>query len=362
MVSKNITVAVGMSGGVDSSLAAALLKKEGYNVIGITMEIYGGEDINQNIKGHACYGPGEEEDIRIAKVVSDFLSIKHYTLNLKNEYKKEVLEYFTSEYLSGRTPNPCTRCNPLMKFGFMLDKARKTGIPFDLFATGHYARICCIDENKTYVLKKAADTKKDQSYFLYGLKPSLLPSILFPLGDLTKEEVRNHAEQIELPVYSRRESQDFIEGGDYSGLFDKKQIRPGPIVDISGKHIGTHTGIVNYTIGQRKGLGIAHKEPLYVIRIDPKNNTIEVGPKNYLFSDTLIAGQINFLSSDRPQSPVRIKAKIRQNHTEEAALLIPLDDDKIKVIFDSPQLSITPGQSVVFYDGDTLIGGGIIEQ
>ena len=362
MKKKNITVAVGMSGGVDSSLAAVLLKKEGYKVIGLTMGIYSGEDNREKTSGHACYGPCEHEDIILAKEVADFLGISHYTIDLKEEYRQTVLDYFTKEYLAGRTPNPCTRCNPIMKFGFMLDKARQAGIYFDLFATGHYAKVCYEEDRKRYVLKKALDSKKDQSYFLYGLKPDLLPSLLFPLGNLTKKEVWRRAEEEQLSVSARSESQDFIEGGDYSGLFDREQIKPGPIVDINGKKLGTHKGIINYTIGQRRGLGIAHNEPLYVLRIDPKKNTIVVGPKKHLFSDTLTAGQVNFLSIDRPESPLKIKAKIRQNHVEDHAVLIPLEDDKVKVVFDSPQLSIAPGQAVVFYDGDALLGGGIIEQ
>jgi tRNA-specific 2-thiouridylase len=249
-----------------------------------------------------------------------------------------------------------------MKFGFMLDKARQAGMNFDLFATGHYARVCYDEDKKRYVLKKALDSKKDQSYFLYGLKPGLLPSILFPLGGFTKEEVRRRAGEMNLSVHARPESQDFIEGGDYSTLFDRKQIKPGLIVDMNGKKLGTHKGIINYTIGQRRGLGIAHSEPLYVLRIDPANNTIVAGPKKHLFSDTLIAGHINFLSMDRPESPVKIRAKIRHNHIEDHAVLIPLEDDKCKVVFESPQLSITPGQAVVFYDGDALLGGGIIQQ
>lgn len=361
MKKQNITVAVGMSGGVDSALAAALLKKQGYNVVGITMEIYGGEAIRDKIKGHACYGPGEQEDIKLAKDVANFLSIPHFTIDLKDQYRKTVLEYFTGEYLSGRTPNPCTRCNPIMKFGFMLDKARKQGVSFDLFATGHYARVGCLDDKNRHVLKKALDKKKDQSYFLYGLQPQLLPSLIFPLGELTKEDVRKQAEEIDLPVSSRPESQDFIEGGDYSGLFDKDQIKSGPILNTGGKQLGTHRGIINYTIGQRKGLGIAHSEPLYVLSINPTKNSIVVGARNNLFSNTLTATDMNYLSIDQPHAPLRVKAKIRQNHPEDAALLIPLENDKVKVVFDFPQLSITSGQSVVLYDDDILLGGGIIE-
>jgi tRNA-specific 2-thiouridylase len=362
MKNENITVAVAMSGGVDSSLAAWILKKEGYSVVGITMAIFGEEACRGTVQGHACYGPGEKEDIRLAKEVSGFLGIAHHTVDLKEEYSKTVLKYFKKEYLKGRTPNPCTRCNPLLKFGLMPEKARQSGLAFDRFATGHYVRVCYDEGEKRPVLKKALDPKKDQSYFLYGLNPDLLPQLLFPLGNLTKEEVRKRAESIRLPVSERPESQDFIEGGDYSNLFTKKQIKPGPIMDLSGNRVGTHKGIISYTIGQRRGLGIAHSEPLYVVDIDPENNTLVVGPKHNLFSDTLIASNLNFLSTDRPAAPVRIEAKIRHNHKAAFALLTPLEGGRVKIVFDSPQLSITPGQSVVFYDGDVVLGGGIIEQ
>ena len=362
MDNKSVTIAVGMSGGVDSSLAASLLKNDGYSVVGITMAIYSGKDTVDKNNGHACYGPGEEDDIRLAKEVCAFLDIPHYIVDLKQEYKKTVLDYFTSEYMKGRTPNPCIRCNPMLKFGFMLEKARKTGIDFDIFATGHYVRTAYSDDNHRHVLKKAIDENKDQSYFLYGLNSDQLKNIQFPLGGLTKEEVRTIAEKQNLPAKDEPESQDFIEGGDYSGLFSEDQIKPGPLVDTEGKKLGEHRGIIYYTIGQRRGIGIAAPEPLYVLKIDAPENTIVVGQKNNLFSDTLIAGSVNYLSIDPLQQELKVKAKIRHNHKADDACITPMDNGTLKVVFDVPQLSITPGQAVVFYDDDIVLGGGIIQE
>ena len=362
MDNKDVTVAVGMSGGVDSSLAAYLLKRDGYSVVGITMSIYSGNDIADKNNGHACYGPGEENDIRLAKEVCDFIDIPHYIVDLKKEYKKTVLDYFTSEYMKGMTPNPCVRCNPMLKFGFMLDKAREIGIDFDIFATGHYVRTEYSDNRHRYVLKKAIDENKDQSYFLYGLNSVQLKNIQFPLGGFTKEEVRTLADQQNLPAKDEPESQDFIEGGDYSGLFSEEQIKPGPLVDTDGRKLGEHRGIMYYTIGQRRGIGIAAPEPLYVLRIDAADNTIVVGSKNDLFSDTLIAGSVNYLSMDTLQQALKVKAKIRHNHKADDAWVRPMEDGRLKVVFDSPQLSITPGQAIVFYDVDIVLGGGIIQE
>ncbi|NOY69050.1 MAG: tRNA 2-thiouridine(34) synthase MnmA [Deltaproteobacteria bacterium] len=361
MNKKHDKIAVGMSGGVDSSLAAAILKMDGYDVVGITMKIFGGEDIGADCKGHACYGPGESDDILRAGEVADFLGIPHHVIDLKAEYGEHVLSYFTSEYLAGKTPNPCTRCNPKMKFGFLLDRARSAGICFDLFATGHYVRQCWMDIYGKHVLKKAVDVEKDQSYFLYGLPKEIIPTLLFPLGALTKQAVRARAAELRLPVADRPESQDFIEGGDYGGLFNNKDVRPGDIIDVNGNKMGTHTGIINYTVGQRKGLGIPHSVPLYVLRIDAAENTIVVAPKSYLYAGSLIVGHINLIALDRIDSPMPITAKIRQKHQGAPALFEPLGNDRAKVIFDSPQLAVTPGQSVVFYDNDVVLGGGIIE-
>lgn len=362
MSRKNITVAVGMSGGVDSSLAAALLLNEGYRVIGLTMAVYGGEPISGKGGGHACYGPGEEDDLKNTESVATHLGIEHHVIDLKNEYKINVLDYFRNEYSCGRTPNPCTRCNPKLKFGQMIEKAKDSGITFDFFATGHYIRTEYNEELGRYQLKTAVYLPKDQSYFLYGLKAEQLKDLIFPLGSFSKMEVRQKAKEINLPVSMQPESQDFIEGGSYSGLFDENKKIPGNIVDPSGKKLGVHKGIIHYTIGQRKGIGIAAAEPLYVIDINPQDNCIVAGPKEMLFSDTLIAKDLNFVSIDIPDKTLPIKAKIRQNHTPQDAILYPDENGRFKVVFKNPQMAITKGQAVVFYDNEIVLGGGVIDE
>jgi tRNA-specific 2-thiouridylase len=360
MANKRYKIAVGMSGGVDSSLAALLLKQEGHRVVGVTMEIFDGAADRGPFPGHACYGPSERDDVRDAREVARFLGIEHHVIDLREAYRENVLGYFTGEYLKGRTPNPCTRCNPVVKFGFLLRQARQRGIPFERFATGHYARVQYDDDEKAFTLRRAVDRGKDQSYFLYGLPRDLLPGLLFPLGALTKAEVRKRARGAGLPVAEREESQDFIEGGDYTRLFDERLIRPGPIVDTGGKRLGTHRGIVHYTIGQRRGLGLSSDEPLYVVGIDAPGNTVTVGPGDRLLADTLTAENINYLCASPPREPTRIAARIRHNHPPGAATLVPRGDNEAVVGFNDPQRAITPGQSVVFYRGDRVLGGGVI--
>lgn len=354
-----VKVAVGMSGGVDSSLTAWLLKSEGHEVIGITMEVYDGAPDGQ-CKRYACYGPSETDDVAAAREVARFLGIGHYALDLRREYRETVLDYFTSEYARGRTPNPCVRCNPKIKFGYMLQKARESGIAFERFATGHYARIEYCPEQRRYLLKRGRDPKKDQSYFLYGLNREQLSQLRMPLGGMTKAEVRARAQQIGLPVAQRPESQDFAEGGDYRALLGPEVFTPGPIQDASGKQLGEHRGIANYTIGQRRGLKIAYKEPLYVINIDAQNNAVIVGPKKLIFANALLARDLNFLTATPP--PARIAAQIRHNQKAAPAELTLPEAGAARVVFDEPQAAVTPGQSVVFYDGETVIGGGVIER
>ena len=353
-------VAVAMSGGVDSSVAAALLKEKGYEVIGVTMKVWDGETLPANGTRHACYGPGEEEDLEDARKVAQVLGIPLNIFNLRQEYKIEVLDYFCHEYLSGRTPNPCIRCNRRVKFDALLEKARDTGIEFDYFATGHYARVEHDESRSRYLLKKAKDMAKDQSYFLFALSQEQLSNSLFPLGNHTKEEVRKMAWDLELGIDDKSESQDFF-AGDYSSLLGKVA-RPGPILNKEGEILGEHRGIPFYTIGQRKGLVISSKEPLYVTAIDQEKNVIVVGPKEEVYGDELVAMELNWIAIQELSRPVDVKAKIRYLHKEAEAMVIPLDEDKVHVKFKEPQMAITPGQAVVFYDDDIVIGGGTIER
>lgn len=353
-------VAVAMSGGVDSSVAAALLKEKGYEVIGVTMKVWDGETLPANGTRHACYGPGEEEDLEDARKVAQVLGIPLNIFNLRQEYKIEVLDYFCHEYLSGRTPNPCIRCNRRVKFDALLEKARDTGIEFDYFATGHYARVEHDESRSRYLLKKAKDMAKDQSYFLFALSQEQLSNSLFPLGNHTKEEVRKMARDLELGIDDKSESQDFF-AGDYSSLLGKVA-RPGPILNKEGEILGEHRGIPFYTIGQRKGLAISSKEPLYVTAIDQEKNVIVVGPKEEVYGDELVAMELNWIAIQELSRPVDVKAKIRYLHKEAEAMVIPLDEDKVHVKFKEPQMAITPGQAVVFYDDDIVIGGGAIER
>ncbi|MCF7886400.1 MAG: tRNA 2-thiouridine(34) synthase MnmA [Candidatus Marinimicrobia bacterium] len=356
---KNTKVAIGLSGGVDSSLAAILLKEKGYDVFGLTMKIYNNDlDIEMDTS-HACYGPDEQEDIEMAEKLCIQIEIPYHTIDLRHEYQKHVLKYFKQEYLAGRTPNPCIKCNQTMKFGFLLDKAQEQGLEFDYFATGHYARIDRTGDRP--ILKKARDRKKDQSYFLYKLPQQKLAEILFPLGDLTKQEVRKLAQKYNVQSAERAESQDFIAGKDYSVLFAEKNVKPGAIVDVEGNRLGTHKGLIHYTIGQRKGLGISHSEPLYVLGKDAENNKIIVTERENLFARGLIANNINMFKNIRRDTKYRAKAKIRKNQ-QEVDVNYRLIEDCLKVEFKNPMVAVTPGQSLVLYNDDLVIGGGIIKE
>lgn len=355
---KHKKVAVGLSGGVDSSVAAALLKEKGYDVVGITMEIFEGPAAAETTRNHACYGPGEKEDVEIAASICKKLEIPFFVFDLKNEYRSHVISYFKNEYLSGRTPNPCVVCNKQLKFGFLLEKAKSAGIEFEFFATGHYAQI--EKSGDRILLKKAADLTKDQTYFLYGLTPLKLSRSLFPIGGLTKQEVRKIAYNYSFESAKRPESQDFIAGGDYSGIFEKDELKEGKIIDENGNILGRHRGIIHYTVGQRRGLGVASPRPLYIQSIDAKKNRIVVTDRANLFSKGLIAKDLNLISIDKLTAPQKVKAKIRLKHNETPATVFPHGKDKIKVIFKEPQISVAPGQSVVFYTGNTVVGGGII--
>lgn len=360
MKKEKIKVAVGLSGGVDSSVAAALLKEKGFDVIGVSMRIFDGSVPIQRSKKHTCYGPDEDQDIDSAASICKKLDIPFHVINLKGEFKNHVIEYFRNEYLDGRTPNPCIVCNRRIKFGLLPEKAKKAGIVFDLFATGHYARISEFEGR--FLLKRPIDLLKDQTYFLYALTPDQLSRTLFPLGEYRKKEVRDIARSIGLRTSGRHESQDFISGNDYGLLFRDGEIKDGDIVDENGNVLGRHRGIVHYTIGQRKGLGLSYPRPLYICRIDAERNRIIVGEKRALFSKGLIVRVLNLIAVDEIDRPYRVKVKIRLQHKEADAELLPYKDNRVKIIFNEPQMSVTPGQSAVFYLDDTVLGGGIIEK
>ncbi len=352
-------VAVAMSGGVDSAVAAALLKEQGYQVSGITMRIGGGEVFSREGRRHGCYGPGEDNDIEDAYRVAQTLGIPFSVLDLSQEFKEEVLDYFCHEYLLGRTPNPCVKCNRQVKFDALLKKARDSGVNFDYFATGHYARVGYDEKQRRHLLKKAKDLRKDQSYFLFSLSQEQLGYFLSPLGDYIKEEVRKIASNSGLDVNDKPESQDFI-AGDYTSLV-KAVGQSGPILDKQGNILGQHRGIPFYTIGQRRGLGVSAGERLYVIAIEQERNAIVVGTKKEVYGDELVASELNWIAMERLWQPVEVKAKIRYLHEEAEAEITPLHGGKVHLRFREPQMAITPGQAVVFYDGDVVLGGGKIE-
>jgi tRNA-specific 2-thiouridylase len=344
-------VLVAMSGGVDSSVAAMLLKKEGYDVSGVTM----------------CLGiPAEGDDARCcgadaiddAKRVCDRLKVPHYVFDYAAELEDKVIAKFISEYKNGRTPNPCVECNRYLKFGSLLSKALAMG--FDFLATGHYASIEINEDG--YFLARSKDKKKDQTYFLYAVPYEKLGKILFPLSSLTKDEVRDMAKKASLPVAEKQESQDicFITQKNYQQFLIERgqELKPGPIVDKPGKIMGTHRGIIFYTIGQRGGLGISHPTPLYVVSIDPDKNRIIVGEKKDLMAKGLFAGDVNMLA---PNWPEQVYAKIRYRK-KEALCQVTDENGRLKVTFAEEQEAITPGQSVVFYNHDRVLGGGIIEE
>lgn len=354
-------ILVGLSGGVDSAVAAYLLKKQGHEVIGAMMSIWDGSLPEPKVKGaDACLGP-EEEDIETVHKIADFLKIPLHVVDCCEEYKKIVLENFRNEYKEGRTPNPCVWCNTYIKFGVFPIAARKIGLSFDKFATGHYANIGFNSSINMYQLHKAADSNKDQTYFLYRLTQKILSETLFPLGIYTKEQVRNIAKGIKLPVAEKPDSQDFY-CGDYNEIL-QFPVNSGDIVNKNGKILGKHNGIWNYTVGKRKGLGLSGgtKDPLYVINISAKQNVVVVGTKEDLYSSSLIAEKVSWGSITAPKESIETTVKIRQQHKPAQAVIIPHGIALVKVEFAEPQMSITAGQSVVFYKEDIVLGGGIIQ-
>ncbi len=356
-------VAVGMSGGVDSSVAALLMRDQGHEVIGVTMSIYSGKAADGPVPD-SCYGPGEPSDIAQAQQVCSRLGIAHHVIDLKGEYRTLVLDYAREEYLEGRTPNPCVLCNQKVKFGMLLDRLDQSpALGFDLFVTGHYARTAFLEDTGRRAIRTAADPAKDQSYFLCMLTQDRLARVHFPLGGMSKPQVREIARAAGLINHDRAESQDFAFGG-YKAVVNAPE-NPGPITDAAGTVIGRHRGIWGYTIGQRRGLGVGGGEPLYVTGLDARTNTVVAGPESALYRRELVVRGVNWMSIAPPPDgipPLRLAVKIRYRNPAMPASVTPAADGAARVVFDEPQRAIARGQWAVFYDEDIVVGGGVIAE
>ena len=357
---KDLTVFVAMSGGVDSSVVAGLMKDEGYNVVGVTMCF---NITHPNSNKPSCCGI---DGIADAQRAAQILGIPHYVFNFAKDINDFIIDDFTNEYLNGRTPNPCVRCNQHLKFGSLYQKVKSLGA--DYIATGHYGIIDYDEKSRMYQLKKGIDPKKDQSYFLYSMNKETLPSVLFPLGGLTKLQVRALARKFGLNTADKPESQDicFVPDAGYKKFLEdrlgKDVMIPGPFKDEAGNVVGEHKGIANYTIGQRDKLGIALGHPVYVYKIEKETNTVYVGNIARLYAKGLYANQLNLVSMNFSKETIEVSLRIRYNQPEVKGRLTILDDKHITIEFADPQKSVTPGQSVVFYDGDVVLGGAIISQ
>jgi tRNA-uridine 2-sulfurtransferase len=363
------TIAVAMSGGVDSSTVAAMLRADGHPVVGLTMQLWnqrrlaGREGMPEQVQGRCC----SIEDVYDARHVAEHLGIPYYVVNHQDRFERDVVRPFVDEYLSGRTPIPCSLCNNHLKFDQLLTTAQQIGA--DLLATGHYARVEYSEEHCRWLLLRGRDLSKDQSYFLFGLTQEQLSRTLFPLGNMSKPEVRDLAQQHGLALAQKPDSQEicFIPGGDYKRFIDayldeqgeEVPDTSGELVTTSGEVIGTHSGIHNFTVGQRKGLGVATGSPLYVIELRGDVRQVVVGGDDNLRSRTLRAHRLNWVAFERPEGSVRVKAKIRHRH-EPADAEVRMDGDRAMVTFDEAQRAITPGQAVVFYDDEIVVGGGWI--
>ena len=349
-------ILVGISGGVDSAVAAYILKSQGHSISAAMMLIYNGSTL-KNVS-NSCYASDKSAEIADAKFICGLLECDFNLIDVSEEFNNQVFSVFKNEYLNARTPNPCVLCNPLIKFGVFPKKARAFGINFDKFATGHYVINEFNKDLGKYQLKRAINSKKDQSYFLYSLNQDVLKSVIFPLGKMSKEEVRKYAAKNNIPVAQKRDSQDFYSGS-YSDLFDTNSSK-GDIVDKFGNILGQHNGLHNYTIGQRKGLLISYSEPLYVIGFDKINNQLIVSTKDDTYSNGLIAQGLSWVFWDKPVRAFEAQAKIRSAQ-EPFNCRVVINNDSAKVEFEIPQSSVAPGQAIVFYDNDIVLGGGIIK-
>lgn len=347
-----------MSGGVDSSAAALLLLQQGYEVAGVTLRLFSSDDAATDNSRTCC----SLEDVEDARRVCYKLGIDHYTFGFDDAFKEAVIRNFIEVYAEGGTPNPCIECNRHVKFSKMLERATIMG--FDYIATGHYAII--EQQNGRYLLKKGKDIKKDQSYMLYGLSQEILSRTLFPLGSYTKPEIREIAAANGLINADKPDSQDicFVKNGDYTSFLQEKGgISPtaGDFIDINGNRLGTHKGIIHYTIGQRKGLNLSFEAPRYVVDKNPENNTVTLGVEADLLSNELTVGNLNWVGVEKIDRETQVNVKIRYSQSEAAATLIPLSEERVKLIFSEPQRAISRGQSAVFYQADSVLGGGVIE-
>jgi tRNA-specific 2-thiouridylase len=364
------TIAVAMSGGVDSSTVAAMLRAEGHEVIGLTMQLWnqrrlaGHEGMPEAVRGRCC----SLDDVYDARRVAETIGIPYYVVNHEERFERDVIRPFVEEYLSGRTPIPCSFCNNHLKFDQLLIVAQQIGA--DALATGHYARVGFDEQRGRWLLKRPADRSKDQTYFLFGLTQAQLSRTLFPLGEMTKPEVRQLARHHGLALAEKPDSQEicFVPGGDYKNFLDaylaeQGQVLPdtaGELVTTDGQVIGEHTGIRNFTVGQRKGLGVATGSPLYVIQIKGDTRQVVVGNEGDLYSCTLRAHRVNLIAVDDLEEPIRVGVKIRHRHEPAPAMIVNSGVDEILVTFDEPQRAVTPGQAAVFYEGDIVVGGGWI--
>src|SRR6059036_53596 len=356
-------IVVGMSGGVDSSVAAALLVAQGCDVVGVTMRVWPWQEAAEPTRRFgSCCGTEAVED---ARQVARALGIPYYLLNLEAEFNQKVIGRFVAEYGSGRTPVPCVSCNSNLKFGSLLGRARAWDAV--AVATGHYARVERDRVTGRYLLLRAKDMRKDQTDFLWPLTQEQLGAARFPVGELTKDEVRARARRLGLVTADKPESQDlcFVPDDDYRGFLRRREpgmFRSGPVVDLQGKVLGTHGGVAGYTIGQKKGLHLALGRSLYVVDLDAERDTVVVGDAVDLERDRLVARSVNFIACAPPREPMRVEAKIRHNHVPALATLRVVDADTAEVVFDEPQRAITPGQSVVWYRGECVVGGGVISR